>query len=435
MTAASMDDRISRAYQRLEECQQSSESARRMNKVRRLHSLVSYIDHSQDTFFTPPCRTCSELLYVLNFPTDGRIELKLGTLQQLRESDCQNHDIVFPFNHALLKRTIFLRRPTVKPLVYVYPDPSRFNDGNRPDAPWELLNGQGEIHELFGQVYEGSRPRVVDDTWIDLKMLRGWRAECERNHCTNCAIDAPSLAPDSYALILVDSVQKCLVWKPPSCRYVALSYVWGTSNSFVTTREDLQQLSAPGVLEQSETSQFKLPKTIIQAIELTNALRERYLWVDGLCIVQDGDDKAEQLNAMASVYTNAVLTIVAASGSGAGDGFRGLPGISAPRRIVQHIAPLSSRQQIMRPSSKHIWDEKLAPVLGESWMDLSGGHLFASTDDLRQWLGPVVLQNSTVERRVEFSRLHPHIRHYQTVKSASICLPDIVFAIAQSQRI
>jgi hypothetical protein len=55
-----------------------------------------------------------------------------------------------------------------------------------------------------------------------------------------------------------------------------------------------------------------LPKTIRDAINITQRLGMNYLWVDRLCIIQD--DEADWKNEAAkigSVYENAVFTIVA----------------------------------------------------------------------------------------------------------------------------
>lgn len=80
----------------------------------------------------------------------------------------------------------------------------------------------------------------------------------------------------------------------------------------------------------------KLPNTIKDAKKLTDILGERYLWVDNLCIIRgDDQNKALQIGAMNSIYSSAILTIAAASGTSADTG---LPGMSAgPRDFQQHI--------------------------------------------------------------------------------------------------
>lgn len=65
-----------------------------------------------------------------------------------------------------------------------------------------------------------------------------------------------------------------------------------------------------------------LPKTIRNAIILTCAMSVPHLWVDRLCILQDSHEDWEiELVKMGSIYTNACVTIAAASAEDATQGF------------------------------------------------------------------------------------------------------------------
>jgi hypothetical protein len=102
---------------------------------------------------------------------------------------------------------------------------------------------------------------------------------------------------------------------------VALSYVWGDLESPIKLHKD--NLKSWGI--NGSLSALKLPKTIADAIELARDLKEHFLWVDTLCIVQDADDedKARQIRQMDRIYGLASLVIVAAGG---GDAEAGLIG-------------------------------------------------------------------------------------------------------------
>lgn len=53
-----------------------------------------------------------------------------------------------------------------------------------------------------------------------------------------------------------------------------------------------------------------LPQTFRDAVRITRALGIPYLWIDTLCIMQDSqEDWAKESPRMASIYTNAILTI------------------------------------------------------------------------------------------------------------------------------
>ena len=77
--------------------------------------------------------------------------------------------------------------------------------------------------------------------------------------------------------------------------------------------------------ELNEFSSYYLPKTIRDAIQLTQALGVRYLWVDALCILQEcgtdpGDFKTEAPR-MGSYYANTLCCIVASRAADSFDGF------------------------------------------------------------------------------------------------------------------
>ncbi|KAH9893258.1 hypothetical protein C8Q73DRAFT_666029 [Cubamyces lactineus] len=66
----------------------------------------------------------------------------------------------------------------------------------------------------------------------------------------------------------------------------------------------------------------RLPKTIVDAVQITYALGIRYLWVDSLCIIQDSrEDQNKELARMRNVYRQAFLVIDAASAINASQGF------------------------------------------------------------------------------------------------------------------
>ena len=65
-----------------------------------------------------------------------------------------------------------------------------------------------------------------------------------------------------------------------------------------------------------------LPRSIQDAILTVRRLGLRYLWIDALCIIQDSpDDKAQQIEQMHEVYSNAYLTISAANADDCSRGF------------------------------------------------------------------------------------------------------------------
>lgn len=83
-------------------------------------------------------------------------------------------------------------------------------------------------------------------------------------------------------------------------------------------KENYNELLIEGSLELIRS---RLPKTINDVIDFVSMIGERYLWVDGLCLVQDDhEDVLLGIQMMNSIYHGAYCTIAAASGESANAG-------------------------------------------------------------------------------------------------------------------
>lgn len=113
-------------------------------------------------------------------------------------------------------------------------------------------------------------------------------------------------------------------------RYVALSYVWGSTPSGVERQFQLTRNTCEEAGKQGSLSEFRLPPIISDAITLCRDLGERYLWIDRLCVVQDDPaSKYSQISAMDVIYEQATFTII----SLADDRIcHGIPGVSGRPR-------------------------------------------------------------------------------------------------------
>lgn len=148
-----------------------------------------------------------------------------------------------------------------------------------------------------------SRPRVVSEVTLEIS----GREEAPE----------PKLPPDTR---FIDVQKMCLVMAKNDCGYVALSYVWGNSDNegFHTKMQNVVAREADNGLRK-----LMFPKTIADAISLTAELGIMYLWVDSICIVQDDDGKATQIQSMDRIYGLASLVIVGAAGIDANMGLTG----------------------------------------------------------------------------------------------------------------
>ena len=149
------------------------------------------------------------------------------------------------------------------------------------------------------------------------RLFRRWKDYCISSHGTKCL--AP-FDPGAFRIRLIEVKQERVVELTEKAEWVALSYVWGKSKTLTLKKESLDQFKTPGFL-----SQDRVPKTIYDAMILADAIGEKYLWVDSICIVQDDDlDKMEFIPRMDAIYRQSKLTIIDAAGS---DSQSGLPGM------------------------------------------------------------------------------------------------------------
>ncbi|EKJ77736.1 hypothetical protein FPSE_02234 [Fusarium pseudograminearum CS3096] len=137
----------------------------------------------------------------------------------------------------------------------------------------------------------------------------GWTDECNR-HVACCPHN--TLLP-SRVIDVGDNRSSPYVrlWETGGIEtgaYIALSYCWGKSPQYTTTKSTLDY-------RKRQIPISDLPQMHQDAIKLTREFGIRYLWIDSMCICQDDYDDWERESArMLSVYANAYLTINASNG-------------------------------------------------------------------------------------------------------------------------
>ena len=206
--------------------------------------------------------------------------------------------------------------------------------------------------DSINPVYRGQH----DLPEANINLIKHWMQSCNFRH-DKCHLPALKTSRDQ-SIRLIDVHESRIVSSTLVEKYVALSYVWGPATKPSLIQETLPRCSSPGGLKD-----LIIPRTISDAILLVKSIGKRYLWVDSLCIVQnDENDKKQQLTIMDSIYTNAVLIVVAAAG---GDANAGLPGIgNTPRRISQRIEKIDETEFITAQASvqqvlnRSVWNSR-----------------------------------------------------------------------------
>lgn len=162
-------------------------------------------------------------------------------------------------------------------------------------------------------------------------------------------------------------------------RYLTLSYCWGAGNAPARTTW------ANFAARRREIDYGILPKTIRDAIDLTRALGEAYLWVDAICIIQpeggDDNDWRDQAPRMWQYYRDAVCTIAASRATDSSEGFLGErvaqrhptrtcafepwenQGRPEAGRLVVHLQPAR-----MPSSDQFEWTVNNAPLSKRGWV-------------------------------------------------------------------
>jgi len=119
----------------------------------------------------------------------------------------------------------------------------------------------------------------VQKTWIDVNTIINWLQLCETQHGYPCIQERRTCPDNSWPgpILLIDVREECLMRPMPWEEYVALSYVWGQTESGRTTTENLDSLLQLGSLQGQKGI---IPKAVQEAMELVRMLGKRYLWVD-----------------------------------------------------------------------------------------------------------------------------------------------------------
>ncbi|KAK4034646.1 tol protein [Parachaetomium inaequale] len=212
---------------------------------------------------------------------------------------------------------------------------------NGGTGAWTYSGARGGIILACSEAAGGLFARQVQPK-VDVLLIAEWLAFCDKHHKSCKQLDPP--IPQGFRVIDC-STRTILEWESlvhPK-HYATLSYVWGGDQGDPESPHDA--LPDP------------VPRTIDDAISLTDRLGYRYLWVDRYCIPRDNAKaKHLQLQSMDVIYQHSALTIIAAAGE---DPHHGLPGIGKTPRKPQLSVAIGTRTLAAVPYVKdEILDSK-----------------------------------------------------------------------------
>lgn len=207
-------------------------------------------------------------------------------------------------------------------------------EGSKKDEPVRLCINEAISHSRPCDPSE--RPLYAEGymKWINWALISSWLSASSQT-TKRLAKRSNTVKKHLVDVRVIDVNQQCVASLPGHAKFVALSYVWGVS------QDDQLQLSTGNLAELEKSgslARHSLPLTIEDSMEVCRRVGQRYLWIDRLCILQDGNSghKTKQLDQMSIIYQRASFTIVAAAGE---DTYHGLPGVSTPRKANQMIIP------------------------------------------------------------------------------------------------
>ncbi|KAK0631308.1 heterokaryon incompatibility protein-domain-containing protein [Immersiella caudata] len=189
-----------------------------------------------------------------------------------------------------------------------------------------LTNSLGELGEFFIYTVPGAKPlshhlghtlppNLVPNSHLSFERARRWLKACTQEHIRCQAFNTPYMPTRILEISKDNNIAVRLVTNPPAAPYTTLSYCWGGDQAAKATIDCLPAY-------ESNIPVDSLPKTIREALIVTQGIGLRYLWVDALCIIQDSEeDKSLQISQMHRIYRGSHFTIATTVANTSADGF------------------------------------------------------------------------------------------------------------------
>lgn len=185
-------------------------------------------------------------------------------------------------------------------------------------------------HPLTRDTFSAGRNSLLADTqeyrfrWckstydqVGIHMINGWIQRCIEDHDTcrlNYSASRPERVLDLNAFPDSEDLRLIQTDKARVHAWATLSYRWGAFNPLTLGTHNYDALKA-------RIAYDSVPRTIQEAVQVCRALNMRYLWVDALCIMQDGGkDFAIEVSKMGAIYAGSRFTIAAAASDNSNSG-------------------------------------------------------------------------------------------------------------------
>jgi hypothetical protein len=191
----------------------------------------------------------------------------------------------------------------------------------------EIFTDEDDPAATYGTPWWRELPRNTGCE-ASINLVRSWLAQCLHSHQREVVpLDthgrALAACPTRVASTLYAAARLLLITPShvltiPSSEvtepYATLSYSWGEGPQWPWGPHRIARESIDAMVRQG-LCRKKLPKTISEAVCVTEKLGLRFLWVDALCILQDNKDFVIESLKMATIYAQALVNISAGHGT------------------------------------------------------------------------------------------------------------------------
>lgn len=188
--------------------------------------------------------------------------------------------------------------------------------------------------------------------------------------------------------------------------YMTLSHCWGTVDCLRLTTSNRNRLL--------NTIAFSsLPQLYQDAVYVVRRLGVRYLWIDSICIIQEGDGLADwrrQVSLMGDVYSNSFCNI---SASEATDGHHTMFNSREPHLLLPEVVRYGSDSFLV--SDKNLWHTEVSAALLNT----------------RAW----VLQERLLSPRILHFGAHQLFWECHHKDAAEFCADDILPSLTRSDAV
>lgn len=179
---------------------------------------------------------------------------------------------------------------------------------------------------MFPAKYTFQRERwESDSSTCSLQHAKAWISQCDE--CHECLPQIQLMPTRLLDLGSHESPEISLVAGKDhgkEVKYVVLSHCWGDNLKSRLFQNNIETFKQGINIEE-------LPQTFIDVAKVTKRLGLRYLWIDGLCIIQDSpSDWRAESGMMRDVYRGSYLNISATASRDSTEGlFRSRPPVSS----------------------------------------------------------------------------------------------------------